>query len=213
MERENGIVQLMLDSFAKGLFRIGAIKFGAFRLKLHEKNPNAPLSPIYINLRILRSFPYLTHHAVSLLMMIIRDIEHFDLLADVPTAATPIVAVLSEKMWLPMITPREAKTHGSGGNIDGIFNFGERVLLIDDLITKADSKLEAIKTLEQGGLIVKDVVVLIDREQGGIKELEARGYKLHAALKLSEILNFYLELELINRELYDKVTAYLAENK
>ena len=48
-----GILQQVADT----LFDLGVIKFGAFRLKLHEKNPDAPLSPIYVNLRLLRSYP------------------------------------------------------------------------------------------------------------------------------------------------------------
>ena len=44
-------------AFADGLLASGAVKFGAFRLKLHETQPDAPLSPMYVDLRVLRSFP------------------------------------------------------------------------------------------------------------------------------------------------------------
>ena len=83
------------------------------------------------------------------------------------------------------------------------------VLLVDDLVTQADSKLEAIRGLEGQGLIVRDVVVLVDREQGGIRQLARVGYRCHAALKLSDILSFYLESRKITKEDFDRSTAYL----
>ncbi|MDD5145887.1 MAG: hypothetical protein PHF44_03540 [Candidatus Pacebacteria bacterium] len=198
---------------ADWLFDIGAIKFGAFRLKLHEKNPDAPLSPIYVDLRLLRSFPAAMDDVVNLFNKMSDKITAFDCYADVPTAATPIVAVLSNKTRIPMITPREAKTHGGGASIDGVFNRGQIVLVIDDLVTKADSKLEAIRTLEAGGLKVHDVLVLVDREQGGPEQLQKAGYNLHVAFKLSELLQYYLDQGKIDKTKYDEVIAYQAATK
>lgn len=167
---------------ADHLFRIGGIKFGAFRLKLHEKNPEAPLSPIYVDLWVLRSNPDAMDVAVCVFQEMIQSLE-FDLLADVPTAATPIVAILMYKTRVPMVTPRELKTHGAGANIDGAFRPGQVAVVIDDLVTKADSKLNAINVLEAGGLKVRDVVVLVDREQGGAAAARSwlqSPYRLHA---------------------------------
>ena len=194
---------------AEQLFSIGAIKFGAFRLKLHEKNPDAPLSPVYIDLRVLRSFPQAMDLAIEVYMALISGLK-FDLLADVPTAATPIVAILSYLMKVPMISPRkDAKAHGITRQLDGTFNIGQTALLIDDLITQAESKLEAISTLEANGLVVKDVVVLVDREQGGARQLEAAGYKLRRAFKLDELLLFYLKADKIDQSQYDRTINYL----
>ena len=84
------------QAFADALLATGAVKFGAFRLKLHEKQPDAPLSPIYVDLRTLRSFPDALDDAVVTLVEMIAARElSFDLYADVPQAATPLVAVLS----------------------------------------------------------------------------------------------------------------------
>ena len=103
------------------LLKIGAIKFGNFRLKLHEKNPDAPLSPIYIDLRLLRSFPDVIDSAVESIRQLSADFI-FDIYADVPTAATPIVAILSHVTRVPMISPRkEEKKHGTKAPIDGVF--------------------------------------------------------------------------------------------
>lgn len=201
----------LLEDVAMGLFHIGAIKFGAFRLKLHEKNPNAPLSPIYVDLRLVRSHPNLMDAVVAVFQQTAKKLK-FDILADVPTAATPIVAVLSHTTRFPMITPREGKTHGSEAKIDGAFKKAQVALLVDDLITKADSKLAAIAVLESNGLIVKDVVVLVDREQGGREQLERVGYNLHAAYTLSSMLGYYWGNGAIDQNKYDEVISYLASN-
>lgn len=196
-------------ALALGLFDIGAIRFGQFRLKLHEKNPNAPLSPIYIDLRTLRSFPDVMDSAIKVYTELTSG-RKFDCYADVPTAATPIVAILSHNTRIPMISPRkDEKKHGIKGPIDGTFREGQVALLVDDLITLADSKLEAISALEENGLKVHDVVVLVDREQGGVRELKKRGYSCHVAFKLKELLKFYLEMAKITRDQYERTITYL----
>ncbi|MCL0070528.1 hypothetical protein M1O54_00290 [Dehalococcoidia bacterium] len=191
------------------LFDIGAIKFGAFKLKLHEKKPDAPLSPIYIDLRLLRSFPDVMDSAVEVCEELTEGLK-FDVYADIPTAATPIVAVLSHLTRVPMISPRrEEKGHGMKRPVDGAFKKGQVALLIDDLITQADSKLEAIAVLEENGLKVGDVAVLMDREQGGVEELKKRGYGCHTAFKLKEVLKFYVDSGKISQEQYGKTMDYL----
>ena len=197
------------EQLAVELLNIGAIRFGNFRLKLHEKNPDAPLSPIYIDLRLLRSFPDVIDSAVD----VYRDLSNdfvFDVYADVPTAATPIVAILSHVTRVPMISPRkDEKRHGTTAPIDGIFVPGQRVLLVDDLITNAGSKLETISVLEDNRLIVSGVVVLVDREQGGGLELEKKGYACRAAFRLTELLEFYSRTGLIHRDDYKRTLGYL----
>jgi uridine monophosphate synthetase len=199
-------------AFADALLATGAVKFGAFRLKLHETQPDAPLSPLYVDLRVLRSFPDALDTAVETLMEMIsaRNLD-FTRYADVPMAATPLVAVLMHLTRIPMITPREAKTHGAGGNINGVFTPGETVLVIDDLVTHADSKLEAIRVLDANGLQVRDIAVLIDREQGGPEQLAAAGYRLHAALKLSQLLDYWRSSGGIDAETYERARAYTAQ--
>src|SRR6185369_17238799 len=146
------------------LFEIGAVKFGDFKLKLHDTNPEAPLSPVYIDLRILRRFPKAKMAAVDVYKELLKPLK-FDLLVDVPTAATPIVSSLSDKMNVGMITPREAKTHGSGARVDGLqkTDRGKTGVMIDDLVTRAISATNAAAVLREQGIKVRDLVVLIDR--------------------------------------------------
>jgi len=191
------------------LFDIGAIKFGSFRLKLHEKKPDAPLSPIYIDLRIIRSFPLVMDLTINVYKELILGLN-YDLIADVPTAATPIAALLSHDLKVGMISPRiEEKEHGVTTKVEGVFKKGNIVLLVDDLVTRAESKLEAIRSLEEQGLIVRDVIVLVDREQGGSYQLKKAGYHCHAAILMSELLDIYLKEKKINQDEYDLTVTYL----
>ena len=196
---------------ANGLFYGGAVKFGAFALKLHEKQPDAPLSPIYIDLRIIRSLPEVLDSAAYTYQFLISELDiKPDYYVDVPTSITPVVAVMSARFGKPMISPRmDTKTHGLTRSIDGIFEKGKTALLIDDLITTADSKLEVISILEENGLVVHHVVVLVDREQGGAQKLRELGYNCHAVFTLSELLNFYAQTGLIDRDTCGRVAAYL----
>ncbi|HEY7091530.1 MAG TPA: hypothetical protein VH393_00025 [Ktedonobacterales bacterium] len=199
-------------AFADALLTTGAVKFGAFRLKLHEKQPDAPLSPIYVDLRTLRSFPDALDAAVlTLVEMIATHGFSFDLYADVPQAATPLVAILTHITRVGMITPREAKTHGSGDAINGAFTPGQTVLVIDDLVTHAESKIEAIHVLEAHGLLVRDVAVLVDREQGGAEQLAAAGYHLHAAVTLNQLLAHWRATGGIDEATFERVRAYTAQ--
>lgn len=199
------------DTLVLKLFEIGAVKFGAFRLKLHEKNPEAPLSPIYIDLRVLRSNPDAMDLVADVYVSMLHGLK-FDYLADVPTAATPIVALICHKIRAAMITPRITdKEHGTHAKIDGVFEKGKTAIVIDDLITKADSKIQAIQILEENGLIVNEIIVLVDREQGGILELENRGYTCHAAYKLVDLLNILLKEGRISADQYSETTDYFAK--
>ena len=201
----------VIELLALGLLKIGSIKFGNFRLKLHEKNPDAPLSPIYVDLRLLRSFPDVMDAAVCAYKEMLQGIV-FDCLADVPTAATPITAILSHDLRIPMISPRQDdKTHGMVRKIDGAYTPGQVALLIDDLITKADSKLAAIAALEENGLKVTDVVVLVDREQGGVGELAAHGYRCHSAFTLKDLLRLYSRMGAISSTDFDRTMTYLKD--
>ena len=116
-----------------------------------------------------------------------------------------------------MITPRaDAKAHGAGMKVDGLLDsdIGKTAVLIDDLVTRADSKLEAVSILTAQGLTVKDIVVLIDRKQGGREQLAAQGLDLHAALTMDKMLGFYVEVGRLSQERYqDTVDRLEALNR
>lgn len=202
------IEQADAERLATALAETGAVKFGAFRMKLHQERPDAPLAPIYVDLRVLRSFPDEMDVAVDIYRRLLSGLQ-FDLLADVPIGSSPFVAVLSHLMRLPMVTPRGPKGYGTGASVEGVFSPGQTAVVVDDLVTRADSKLEAAQRLEGEGLRVRDVVVLVDREQGGREQLAAAGYTLHAAVTLSDLLAIYRRTGVIDEGRYAQVAEYL----
>jgi uridine monophosphate synthetase len=134
-------------------------------------------------------------------------------LAAIPYAALPIGSAISLEMDLPLIYPRkEAKDYGTARQIEGQFQAGDRAIILDDLITTGGSKLKAIAPLEAAGLNVQDVVVLIDREQGGREDLAEAGYHLHAVLRLSEMLDILAGAGRISSSRRDQVLAFLQGN-
>jgi uridine monophosphate synthetase len=205
---------------ADRIFDLGAIKFGAFKLKLHERYPDAPLSPIYITLRKPPDGP-LTDEAIEaigqeLFAVTKQAVVEFDLVAGIPRAGEPIAEVVSRFSGRPLIKLGK-KIKGGTRKIESVvggeYRPGQLVLLVDDLITQADTKKEAIGVCEDAQLVVAVVVVLLDREQGGTEELEKAGYVLQAAFPLSVLLDYYVRVGKIDQSKRDEVMAYIAANR
>ncbi len=172
-------------ALAEGLLQAGCVRFGQFTLK------SGIQSPIYIDLRQLVSHPDLLAQVGAAYLPILRQLE-FDRLAALPYAALPIATAISLQGNWPMLYPRkEVKAYGTKAEIEGAYQPGERVVVIDDLATTGGSKFEAIDKLVEAGLQVQDVVVLIDRQSGAGEALAAAGYRLHAVLTLTGLLDYW----------------------
>jgi uridine monophosphate synthetase len=100
---------------------------------------------------------------------------------------------------------KEAKTYGTKQLIEGVHKPGERIVLITD----GCAKLEGAAPFQAAGLIVEDILVLIDREQGGAAVLAGHGFRLHACCTLREMLGILRGAERISEEVYNRVLAYL----
>lgn len=164
------------------LFDIGSVKFGNFTLK------SGIQSPIYVDLRLIVSYPKLLKAVATAMWNKVQPCQ-FDCLCGVPYTALPMATAISLEHEIPMIMRRkEVKEYGTKRAIEGVIQKGDRCLVIEDLITSGSSIFETIAPLEHEGLQVSDIVVLLDREQGGRQVLHDKGYQLHAVLTITEFL-------------------------
>ena len=194
-------------SIADGLLSAGCIKFGEFTLKSGLK------SPIYIDLRQVITHPKLLEQIGAAYLPLLNDLK-FDRIAGLPYAAIPIATAISLAGNHPMIYPRkEVKTYGTKAEIEGEYHAGETVVVIDDLATTGGSKFEAIEKLAGAGLVVKDVVVLVDRQSGAKESLAQAGYSMHAVLTITQMLDYWDVTGTVGKDKLEETRKFLAESR
>jgi len=187
------------------LFELGALKFGAFTLK------SGIASPFYLDLRLAISSPKLLIRIAETLGKLVKGCA-FDLLCGVPYTAIPFATALSIQQKIPMVLKRkERKEHGTGKMCEGIFQKGQTCLVIEDVITSGQSILETIGALESEGLIVQDVAVLVDRQQGGRQLLEKRNVKLHPLFTITQIATALSNQKKIDAEAAETIRAFISK--
>ena len=193
------------EKLADGLLEAGCVRFGEFTLK------SGIISPIYIDLRRLISYPQLLQEVGKAYLPLLKKLQ-YDRLGALPYAAIPIASAVSLLGGDPMIYPRkEVKDYGTKANIEGDFEPGETVVIIDDLATTGGSKFEAIDKLLAAGLTVRDIVVLIDRQSGAVETLAQAGYRMFAVFTISDLLDYWEKKSLISKEQVKAVRDFLEE--
>ncbi len=188
---------------AQDLLTSGCVRFGEFTLK------SGQTSPIYLDLRRLVSYPAILKRVGQAYAGILRKLE-FERLAGIPYAALPIATAAALELNKPLIYPRrEVKEYGTRAAIEGEYQVGETVAVLDDLVTTGETKIETIEKLTGAGLKVRDIVVLIDRGQGADEFLARAGYQLHAVTTLPKLLELWRASGAITTEQFDAVTKFL----
>ena len=143
---------------------------------------------------------------------IVRELA-FDHIAGVPYAALPTGAVVAWELQQSFIYPRkEVKKHGTGQMIEGAFQAGQTAVILEDVITSGGSIVNSVEVLRQAGLEVNDVVVLVDREQGGHSKMASIGLDLHAVMTISDVLTILRGCGLIDAQTFKDVREYLDAN-
>jgi uridine monophosphate synthetase len=189
---------------ARALFEAGCVQFGDFVLH------SGAHAPIYVDLRRLVTYPRILAEVAAVYAAVLRPLE-YDRIAGVPYAALPIGTAVTLQTGDPLIYPRrEVKAHGTRRQIEGEFQEGERIVLLDDVISSGGSLQDALAPIEAAGLRVCDVVVLIDREQGGAANLARAGYRLHAAITLRALVDTLVWDGKVAPEDGQRVHEYLA---
>jgi uridine monophosphate synthetase len=163
---------------AEALFDAGCIRFGEFELK------SGITSPIYLDLRTLAGHPALLRSVARAYLPLLGDGLR---VAGVPLAGLPLATAVALESGRPMIYPRPPKEHGTGATVEGPFEAGDRVVVVDDVATSGISVIEAARVLRDAGLVVEHAVVLVDRGQGASQALSEEGISLSAVIGLIDI--------------------------
>lgn len=188
-------------------YKLGIIKFGKFTLKSGIE------SPFYVDLRPLASDPKILKNLAKYLLEILPS-THFDLICGVPYAALPVATAMSLQSDIPLIIKRkEAKTYGTKKLIEGIYEKGQTCLLVEDVITSGKSLIETIDEVEQEDLKVSDIVVVLDREQGGKQLLENKGFRVHTLFSITEVCQILKEEGMLDDIEIQRITDFLAGNE
>lgn len=211
---------------AHGLILLQAIKFGQFRLKLHETQPDAPLSPIFLNLRDKTNpkpgpltVDVYRMAATCMLRTMSEERMRYDFICGLPRAGEPFAAAIAECLsgkdknlfHLEKIDAAQRRVVASAHSPSLA---GRTVVIIDDLITEAHTKVEGIEAIRSLGGHVENLIVLVDRCQGGARLLEEKtGVKTHAVFTLPDLLDFYLSIQAIDPKTRGDVLEYLTQNQ
>ena len=178
-----------------GLADLGALQFGDFTLASGKK------SSMYVDLRLLVSRPDLMQAAAAAYAKELAALP-CDRIAGVPYAALPIGMAVALASGVPLIYNRkESKSHGLGKDIEGHWQPGERVVVIEDVITTGGSIVSSVELFRAAGLVVEDAIVLLDRQQGGVENLQKAGIRVHSVLALGDVLDLLSETGHIPEEI------------
>ena len=186
------------DEMTNILLKLDAIKFGVFKLS------SGKASPYYVDLRVIPSFPDAFIEICDFYAAYINKSvgpKNFDRIAGVPVTGIIFASQIAYNLKKPFLFVRKGvRLHGRARRVEGILASGDKVLLIDDLITTGLSLKKTADAVRAEGGVVTDAVVFLDREERGRQRLEKSGIKLHSLLKISEIANALYELGAIDQE-------------
>lgn len=198
--------QALRVELANDLYTIGALKFGEFTFK------SGIVSPMYLDLRLFVSHPKIMKKIAKLYAAQLEGLE-YDRLAGVAYAALPIAGAVSleiEKPWIFVRKEGLKKDYGLQKAVEGEYHPGERIVMIEDLVTRATSLLEAITVLESYDVSIKDAVVLLDYQKGGSDKLAEAGYTLHSFATVREMIDIMHDQGNIDDAMHERCVKFLA---
>ncbi len=192
---------------AKILSKIDAIQFGNFKLT------NGKISPYYIDLRIVPSFPdaykdiidYYTQHIISEI-----GAKNITRIAGIPIAGIPFATQIAYNLKKPFLYVRKGlRRHGRQRRVEGILVSGNRVLLVDDLVTTGLTLKKAAEAIRAEGGVVEKAVAFLDREEGGKEKLAKNGIQLHTLLRVNEVAKTLYDIGAIDEESLKTITKQI----
>ena len=198
-----------VKEFVTFLHQKEIIKFGNFTLA-SGKN-----SSYYVDLRLVPSYPHEFRMMIKYLEnQITEDIglENFESIVSVPTGGLVIGSALAIETVKPLIYVRsKPKNYGTSKSVEGKIHDGMKVVMIDDVATTGGSVVNAIKSLTEVNVPVKDAYVIVDRMEGADKALAELGVKMHSILNILQIAEVLYEQKMIDGEILDKVKKQISK--
>jgi orotate phosphoribosyltransferase len=195
------------NEFCTILLRTGSLKFGTFELS------SGILSPYYVDLRLIPSDPQAFRRVVSFYNRVLQKgiARRVKRIAGIPTAGIPYASVLAFTLRKPFIYVRkEAKEHGRARRIEGLLLPGDKVAVLDDVITTGKNVVEAIEAIRAEGGIVQDSVVLLDRQQGGTANLKKIGVQLHSFTTMRRVAERLLANGTIDETQFNEIIGQIS---
>ena len=196
-----------VDEFCNILLRTRSLEFGTFKLA------SGLLSPYYVDLRLIPSNPEAFQRTVAMYVSVLEPdlIKRAQRLAGVPTAGVAYAAVVALNLSKPLLYVRkEQKKHGRERRIEGLLQPGDRVVILDDVVTTGKSLLEAAEAIRAEGGIVDDAVVLLDRQQGTEGNLKKNRVRLHSFTTMRRIADKLLSFGTIDEKQRDEIVRQIA---
>ena len=174
----------MVTGLKESLKGCGALVYGTFTLSSGQE------STYYIDIKRASTDPGVLHlMSQELASLIRREGLECDRLAGVVLGSIPLVVALSLETGISFVMVRkEKKIHGTSRTIEGTLNPGERVIVVEDVITSALSAVEAIKELRASGAVVEHVIAVVDRQSGGKERLESLNLRFHPLITAEQLL-------------------------
>ena len=190
------------------LHDIGAIKFGTFTLK------SGLVSPFYIDLRPIVSYPDVLKQLSELLHRELTTIEEYDYICGVPYSGLSFASATSVANNIPMLIKRkERKKYGTKRLVEGSQKPGDQIVLIEDVVSSGASLLETIEDLKTEQLGVAGILVVIDREQGGTELLRAEGFNVTSLFTVNQLLDLLVEAERLDEQTAQKVREFVQDHQ
>jgi orotate phosphoribosyltransferase len=181
-------VNAMEGELINTLKACGAIKLGEFVLSSGKK------SKYYIDIKKASTEPKVLKIIANNIANAIKQIEQnrgikFDRIAGIELGGVPLAVAASLELNLPLLIIRKAeKSHGIRDRIVGSLNHGDRVVLVEDVVTTGSSALSGVDIIRAAGGSIDTVISIVDREEGASRAFDEKGINLIALIKASELL-------------------------
>ena len=199
----------VVKEFVTFLHQKEIIKFGDFTLASGKS------SSYYVDLRLVPSYPLEFRMMTKYLEnQITEDIglDNFESIVSVPTGGLVIASALAIETVKPLIYVRsKPKDYGTSKSVEGKIHDGMKVVMIDDVATTGGSVVNAIRSLTEVNVTVKDAYVIVDRMEGADEALAEQGVKIHSMLNILQITEILYEQKIIDEDILDKVKKQISK--